>query len=238
MRRPKVYSWISKLEIRCKIISIMAAAFLLITLEEPIVLGIVLVGLWILARQMGLPWKFLIRKLGLPLPFLLFMSIPLMLGEGFPVSADRLIFAYQLITKGLGVFMLLIILTYTQEEVQLVEGIRQLPIPKTLSAVLLLSFRYIHVWTATLKKTYRSSVSRGFEKSWHPSTLKVYGEIMGAMILRSMDQSQRVHRTMVSRGFSRDLPKGPPKALGIREGLWVFSLMIGFILLKALEMML
>jgi len=236
MRRPKVYPWISKLEIRCKIISIVAAAFLLITLEEPLILSIVLIGFLILAGLTGLPWGFLGRKLRLPLPFLIFMAVPLMLGEGFPVSEDRLVFTYQLITKGIGVFMLLIILTYTQEEVHLVEGLRQLPIPKTLSAVLLLSFRYVHVWTGTLKKTYRSSVSRGFEKGWNPRTLKVYGEMIGGMILRSLDQSNRVHRTMISRGFSKDLPMRPPKPMGKREGLWILSLIIAFTLLKALEM--
>ncbi len=236
MSRPEAYPWISKLEIRCKIISLMAAAFLLITLEEPIVLSIILLGLFILARLTGLPWRFLGRKLGLPLPFLIFMATPLVLGDGFPISDDRLIFAYQLITKGLGVFMLLIILTFTQEEVHLVEGLRQIPIPKTLSAVLLLSFRYVHVWTATLKKTYRSSVSRGFEKKWNSRTLKVYGEMIGGMILRSLDQSQRVHRTMISRGFSKELPMRPPNPLGIREGLWILSLIIAFTLLKALEM--
>ena len=236
MKNPNVRPWISKLEIRCKIISILGASFLLITLEEPLVLSIALTGLLILARLMGLSWGFIGKKLRLPLPFLLFMAVPLIFGEGLPVSGDRLIFAYQLMAKGLGVFMLLLMLTYTQEEVQLVEGLRQLPIPKTLSAVLLLSFRYVNVWTGTLKKTYRSSVSRGFEKGWNPGTLKVYGEMIGGMILRSLDQSQRVHRTMISRGFSKDLPMRPPSPLGKREGLWVLSGIMVFALLKVLEM--
>lgn len=236
MRRPRVSPWIGRLEIRCKILSILVSAFFVISLEEPRVLSITVLGILILVRLAGLPWGFVVRKLRLPLPFLLFMGIPLVLGEGFPIPHTRLLFAYQLITKGIGVFLLLILLVYSQKEAELVKGLHQLPIPKTLSAILLLSFRYVHLWGATLKKTYRASISRGFERGWNIGTLKVYGEMMGGMILRSLDQSNRVHRTMVSRGFRKDLPVEAPKALGLGEGFWVLGMITAFLLLKALEM--
>ncbi len=236
MSRPKVYQWIENLEIRCKILSIFIAAFLLISIEVPLIISLALIGLLTLSRLMGLPWNFIGKKLLLPMPFLIFMALPLLLGEGLSITQERLEFTYLLVAKGLGVFLLMMMLVFTQEEYQLVEGLRQLPIPKTLSAVLVLSFRYVHVWTGTLKKTYRSSVSRGFEKGWNKNTFKVYGEMVGGMILRSLDQSQRVHKTMLSRGFSRDIPIKPSKALGKREGFWIIGLVATFTLLKVLEM--
>lgn len=97
-------------------------------------------------------------------------------------------------------------------------GLEQLGVPRVFVVQLLFLYRYLFVVADEGAKMVRSVELRsGGARSLR---LRVYGSLIGCLLLRSMDRAERVYRAMVARGFDGDIRILRRPSLCWRD--WVF----------------
>ena len=103
-----------------------------------------------------------------------------------------------------GVFCLLasflLMATTTIEEI--CRALRQLHLPKTITSLLLLTFRYIGVLlseVSVMQEAYSLRAPR--QKGVH---ISAWGSFLGQLLLRSMDRAEALYESMELRGFCGD----------------------------------
>lgn len=97
-------------------------------------------------------------------------------------------------------------------------GMQQLGVPRAFVGQLLFLHRYLFVVADAGVKTMRAVEMRaGRTRALSP---RVYGSLIGHLLLRSMDRAERVHRAMVARGFDGTIRM--PRRAALRWQDWAF----------------
>ena len=94
---------------------------------------------------------------------------------------------------------------------RLTAGLRQLGIPRVFVVQLLFLHRYLFVVAEEGVRMTRSVELRAPGRKALP--FRAYGSLVGHLLLRSMDRAERVHRSMVCRGFDGEIRVMRPSAL-------------------------
>lgn len=205
--KPWSYSW----EPRCKIIACVLFVFGIIALDTWWLAAFALFFVLGAAALMGITMTFLLRRMALLMPFLIFMSIPLILGGGIPPTPDRYMFAALIVMKAMAAMAAMIVLSTSQPVEELLEGMAHLKIPQPIITVIFLAFRYGHLFIRELNTTRKALASRLFYGGLSVSALRIYGELCGSMFIKSLCRSETVYRTMLSRCFDGKLPVTEPR---------------------------
>lgn len=80
-------------------------------------------------------------------------------------------------------------------------ALEQLRVPSALVQTLLFTFRYISVIQQEFTCLRRSMLARGFAPRSDRHTYRSYGYFIGALVVRSVDRSERILNAMRCRGF-------------------------------------
>ncbi|MCC5911159.1 MAG: hypothetical protein JJT76_12050 [Clostridiaceae bacterium] len=209
----EITSWGAHWEARTKVITCFVTAFGLIALNTSWLLFLSFNLLLLTVLTMGFSFKFIVSKLALLLPFLTLMSIPLVFGGGFPPTFERYQFALLLILKALSVSLIMMIMILSQPLQQLLSALSHMHLPPFVVSIFFLSYRYTFLLWENLKKIQRALLSRLFRSSLHKNSFKTYGEVVGGMLIKSIDRSEKVHRAMISRGFTGRIPASNPQPM-------------------------
>lgn len=144
------------------------------------------------------------------------------------VSAGAISFL-TLALKGVFTLMAAFLLTATTSPEALAHALRQLRVPKTLTALFLLTFRYVDVLlkeAAVMTDAYhlRAPRQKGI-------AFKAWGSFLGQLILRSSDRATAISGSMVLRGFTGDFYYVPrrgktPPAVSVLAAAAVIGLML------------
>lgn len=165
-------------------------------------------GLALLAR---LPLSFVTGRLRYPGLFILALAVvlPFLSGETVLVRLgplalhlegllDFLLIAGRfaaIVTIGLVVFA-------TAPMLITIEALRALRLPDILADMLLLSYRYLYELGADLDRMRTATRLRGFQpRRPGPHTLATLGSLTGSLLVRGHEQSTRIHRAMILRGY-------------------------------------
>jgi cobalt/nickel transport system permease protein len=157
-----------------------------------------------------LPVRPLLGKLLVAVPFALCVGLfnPLMDRQvmmvvgGVPVSGGWLSFASILVRFVLTVSAALILVSCTGIH-RLCAGMERLGMPKVFAVQVLFLYRYFFVIGdegLRMKRSVeiRSAGNRGLG-------FRVYGHLIGHLLVRAMDRAQRIYRAMVARGFDGEI---------------------------------
>jgi len=87
-----------------------------------------------------------------------------------------------------------------------IDGMRRLGLPSVICQMLLLSHRYIFVFLHEVKRMTTSMRLRGFKKRSDMETMRVMGNFVGMLLIRSVDRTERVYQAMLARGFQGSFP--------------------------------
>ncbi len=82
-----------------------------------------------------------------------------------------------------------------------VQAMARLGLPETICQMLLLAHRYIYVFQHEAQRMNRGMRVRGFRKRFDLETLRILGNFLGMLLVRSFERTQRVHDAMLSRGY-------------------------------------
>lgn len=169
------------------------------------------------------PLRYLLPRMVLEVPFLLFaalipfiaegprVAVPLPGGWELSLSESGLLAAWGLAVKGtLGVLASLT-LAATTEPTEVLRGLQRLRLPDLLVQIMSFMVRYLDVVTADLGRMTTSMRSRGVDPR-SPRHWPALARTLGALFVRSYERGERVHLAMLSRGYDGRLPDPDPTA--------------------------
>lgn len=207
-------TWMAGVEPRIRVVTAVAVLILVISTpsEATVRLGRFLVILLAGAWWMRVSWRGLGRRCLVATPFLA-------LAAGLLGWEQGALLGLSVLLKGYLAAIVVGILLDALPMVQLLEALRGLRVPSSLHLILTLMHRY----TGILKEEY-ARLARAREcRTVRPlgrSRYAVYGQQMGALLLRSLDRAERVHAAMVSRGFTGAWPSPPGPAWRMSHAGW------------------
>ncbi|SMP16816.1 cobalt ECF transporter T component CbiQ [Shimia sagamensis] len=205
------YGVIGDLDPRVRIV--MACVFAMVTValvDIPSLIAalMVSVGLLILSR---LPIRRTLKRMAMMDSFIIFMLVLLpftMPGDemfsvfGFPASWQGLWKAIEIGLTANAVILTLMVLVGTMEPVTLGHALHKLRCPEVLVHLLMFTVRYIEVLREEYLRLRGAMKIRGFRPgtNWH--TYRSFGYLVGMMLVRAIERSERILGAMKCRGFS------------------------------------
>jgi cobalt/nickel transport system permease protein len=224
------HSLVHSLPSHLKIIS--AIAFILIVVSTPVTKWPAFIAyfLWLLTvvSIAKIPFSLLFKRSLIEIPFVFFAILMPFFGTGekvqvgpFDLYREGLIAGSGIVVKGtLGVMTAIILSTSTTAR-EILRGLERLKLPVLMVQIASFMLRYVNVVNDEMERMKVARESRGFEatgiKHW-----KVLATAAGALFIRSYERGERVHLSMLSRGYEGVLPHDePPK---VQSKVWITAM--------------
>ncbi len=158
-----------------------------------------------------LPFLLVMKRLSPPIIFifLLWLFLP------FSVEGERLfslgpltftkegvVYTYILTVKTLTILLLLVSFVSTSSMIALFHALAHFKVPKKLVFLIFFTYRYIHVVWHEYQRMKNAMLIRCFIPRTNLHTYKTIAYMLGMLIVRSYDRSERVYKAMLCRGFN------------------------------------
>lgn len=205
------YGVIGTLDPRVRIVMVAVFAIVtvaLVTIPALIAALSVSIGLLLLSR---LPIRRTLKRMAMMDSFIIFMLVLLpfsMPGDamftvfGFPASWQGLWKAVEIALTANAVILALMVLVGTMEPVTLGHALHKLRCPEMLVHLLMFTIRYIEVLREEYLRLRAAMKIRGFRSGTNIHTYRSFGYLVGMMLVRAIERSERILGAMKCRGFS------------------------------------
>jgi len=161
--------------------------------------------IWILSR---IPVTYLMKRLALLIPFVLLISLPLILRNGHEAHNAflRMLFIISRATVALAALTLL---TSTTPFHHLLAALRRLGLPSIFACLASFLYSFIYVLIDEVEKLNIGRKSREFS---HNRKLAWRGRtwLLGSFLIRSIERSERVYNAMSARGYNGETISAVP----------------------------
>ena len=156
------------------------------------------------------PWRTLAGRLAAVNGFILFLWLFLPfteagapLGQLGPLTATRegVLHATLITMKCNAIVLTVMALMATIEIVRFGHALHHLYVPDKLVHLFLFTVRYAHVFSAEHHRLATAMKARGFRPRTDVRTLRMFGYLVGMLLVRSFDRSDRIMAAMKCRGF-------------------------------------
>ncbi len=150
------------------------------------------------------------------LPFILFASFSVFLFSGTEKGIAML-------GRASACLMPLLVLVVGTESFDLFAGLRRLRVPWVITTLLMLTHRYILLFTEELSRLKTAKEARGHRGGrslLDRYGLRVVSSTGAAVLLRAWDRADRVYEGLKVRGFERDMTAWKSSRFGAREVLF------------------
>jgi cobalt/nickel transport system permease protein len=117
------------------------------------------------------------------------------------ISREGLRHALMLTLKSNAILMAVMALPGTSPVFDLAHALSHMGVPDKLVHMFFLCFRYVHVIRDEYLKLVKAMKIRGFKPSTNAHTYRAYAYLVGMLLVRSFDRSQRILAAMRCRGF-------------------------------------
>ncbi|MFE2926745.1 cobalt ECF transporter T component CbiQ [Streptomyces goshikiensis] len=208
------HSPVHALPAHCKLAATFAFVLVVVSTPREAVwaFGLYAVLIAIVAAAARIPAGFLLRRLVIEVPFVLFAVLMPFVAEGervqflgMSLSVSGLWGAWNVLAKGTLGVAASVLLASTTELRALLLGLQRLRLPPLLVQIASFMIRYGDVITDELRRMSIARRSRGFEargvRHWG-----VLAKTAGALFIRSYERGERVYLAMVSRGYAGSMP--------------------------------
>ncbi|SNZ07471.1 cobalt ECF transporter T component CbiQ [Cohaesibacter gelatinilyticus] len=208
---PTDHMWIRRLDPRVRIVALSAYAITLVQLTSIPLLLAALVLSFALMSQARLPVGPTIKRVAMMDSFIIFMLVmlpftmagtPLFHVFGFAASYEGVMKGIDILLKANAIVMATLALLSTLEPVTLGHALARLKVPAPLVHLLLFTVRYIEVLHEEYNRLRTAMKCRGFQPAnrWH--SYKSFGYLVGMLLIRSFERSERIMQAMKCRGFN------------------------------------
>lgn len=238
------HSLFGRWDVRCKLASLLLYAFLVAALQQ---LFYALLALLISVLALLLARTPIDKALGRFLAISGFMgmflvvmpfSVPVHPGDGllvfsglenFPFNLRGLELAATLFAKGVAIALLSELLLGSTPLPVTLQGLAGLGAPRILGQLVMLSHRYIHVFSSEARRMATGMQVRGFRKRTSLPTLRALANFLGMLLVRSFERTEQVMDAMRARGYRGGYRGGFPEATELKlrlsdlllSGLWL-----------------
>ncbi|MBO9409204.1 cobalt ECF transporter T component CbiQ [Shimia sp. R9_1] len=244
--RASLYGKLTELDPRMRILAVCLFAVVTVALQTlSTLVAAFSVSLCLLILS-GLPKRRTLKRMAMMDGFIIFMLVLMpfsMPGDamftvfGFPASWQGLWKAIEIALTANTVILALMVLVGTMEPVTLGHALHRLRCPEVLVHLLMFTIRYIEVLREEYLRLRGAMKIRGFRPgtNWH--TYRSFGYLVGMMLVRAIERSERILSAMKCRGFSGRLFLLQDYALTRRDRLFavsMFALCAGLLILDHL----
>lgn len=125
---------------------------------------------------------------------------------GLPASREGLLHAVRIALTANAVILALLALVGTLDESTLGHALARLGVPDKLVHLFLMTVRYIEVLHQEYRRLRTAMTARGFRPGTNRHTLRSLGYLLGMLLVRSLERSERVLAAMKCRGFTGRFP--------------------------------
>jgi cobalt/nickel transport system permease protein len=186
----------------------------------------------------GIPLGFVFRHILLTSPFVLALALSGPLYDNEPVQVFFGPLAWAT-TSGwlrglviLGKFcismMAILGLVSTTRFSSLLAGLQRLHVPEVLVIQLGFLYRYLFVLIDTVHHMRRAASARRVHGLGLRREIQIAGAMIGSLLVRSLDQADRIHRAMLGRGFQGHWHSVSRDRISARD--WVYAAMAAVVL--------
>ncbi|RJL30807.1 cobalt ECF transporter T component CbiQ [Bailinhaonella thermotolerans] len=205
---------VHRLPPQCKLLAVLGFALAVVSTPREAFWAFaghaVLLGL--VAAAARVPPPFVVRRMAVETPFVLFAVLLPVVGRGpytelwgVELSVEGLWAGWNILAKAsLGVAAS-ILLAATTEPRALLLGARRLRLPALLVQIATFMLRYADVVLGEMRRMRIARESRGFAAR-DVRHLPVVAKSAGALFIRSYERGERVHLAMLSRGYDGVMP--------------------------------
>ncbi len=189
----------------------------------------------------ALPMHFIRHGLSFVLFFLIpfFLIMPLTYpGEasfhvlGLPFSWDGLRLATLIFVKAIAIVLTtFVIFGSSRFDISMI-SLQYLKCPTVVVQMLLFTYRYTFVFLEEMRRMQTSMRARGFVPKTDRNTLKIYGNFVGTLLVRSFERTERVYKAMLSKGYQGEFHTLVTFASDRRDyykAVVIFALMVAMI---------
>jgi len=171
---------------------------------------IALVAALLLVWMAGLPAHFVAGGVKWVLLFLLpfFIIMPLSYpGEpalrvlGLPFAWEGLRLAVLIVLKAMAIVLTAYALFGSSRFDISMLALQRLKCPGIIVQMLLFTYRYVFVFLAEMRRMDTAMAARGFVKKADRRTLRVIGNFVGTLLVRSFERTERIYKAMLSKGY-------------------------------------
>ncbi|MCU0281210.1 MAG: cobalt ECF transporter T component CbiQ [Acidimicrobiia bacterium] len=172
-----------------------------------------------------LPPGFLLRRLLIEVPFLLFAVFLPFVGRGerlevigLSLSREGLWAAWNILAKATLGAAASVILASTTRVPDILKGFARLRFPRVLTAMMGFMVRYLDVVIGDLGRMRVAQQSRAYQPRWFGQA-RALGALAGTLFVRSYERGERVYLAMQARGYRGEMPE--LEAAAAPAGQWL-----------------
>lgn len=199
-------------------------------------------GLATVIRLARLPFRFVLVRLAVVLPFLLFaLLIPFIAGGeqievlGVSLSREGLWGMWNVFAKATLGAATSIVLAGTTEIAEMLRGMTVLRVPPALTAIAMFMVRYLVVVSNELTRMRVAMTARGYDPRWLWQA-KPIAASAGALFIRSYERGERVHGAMLARGYTGTMPEINRRRASRNDWIIAVGATVAAVLVAALAM--
>jgi cobalt/nickel transport system permease protein len=172
--------------------------------------AIALVIALVLVWMAGLPTHFVAGGVKWVIIFLLpfFIIMPLSYpGEnairlaGLPFAWEGLRLAVLIVLKAVAIVLTAYAIFGSSRFDISMLALQRLKCPRILVQMLLFTYRYVFVFLAEMQRMETAMRARGFVKKTDLRKLRVVGNFIGTLLIRSFERTERIYKAMLSKGY-------------------------------------
>lgn len=222
------YTMIHKIDSSIKIIVTIIYVIKVLSIKQFIISDITSIVLYplILFKFGKVPVKFILKKVLFILPLIFGLSVINLIID---FSYSEIYFSVLLLFKCIFTLVGALLLIVTTGINNLAFGLKKLKIPNILIMQILMLHRYIILM---MEECYRVKSAYELRTLGEKSmTMKDYGRIIGQMLLKTIDKSEKVYEAMKLRGFDGDLYINSNKKAGFIDFLYLITFSVILIFL-------
>lgn len=203
------------LDPRGKLLACLALSFVAALAAGPGAPLVILAAGLVLTILAAPPWRVVLSRLVTVNVFIVFLWLALPLTApgapwrrilGLPVSREGVVLAGLITLKANALFFCLLALVSTTPAPALARAMRAVRIPDKFSFLFLFTYRYLHVMAEEYGRLITAARLRGFVPATDMRTYRCYAAMVGMVLVKSFDRSQRVYQAMLLRGFTGTFP--------------------------------
>ncbi|UWP93999.1 cobalt ECF transporter T component CbiQ (plasmid) [Aliiroseovarius crassostreae] len=237
---------VSALDPRMRIVMTLTYAIVVVGLSDLRVLtGAMGLSVWLLCLS-GLPFRQTLKRMAMMDSFIIFMLVllpftmpgtPIFTIWGFAASWEGLWRAVEIALTANAVILAVMTLVGTMEPVTMGHALFALKTPARLVHLMMFTIRYIEVLREEYLRLRVSMKLRGFRPgtNWH--TYRSYGYLVGMMLVRAIERSERILAAMKCRGFSGRILLLEEFRLSRSDILFALSLAVALLTLIGAEVL-
>lgn len=237
-------SLLAGIDARLRIITAVIFGVVTVALSSLWALGAALALALVLLWLSHLPMRQTLRRMAMVDGFILFMILTLpftMKGDvmftllGYDASWQGFYRAIDIALTANAVILMVMTLVGTLDPVTLGHALHRLRVPETLVHMLMFTIRYIEVLREEHRRLRNAMKVRGFRPKTNLHTYKSYGYLIGMLLVRAIERSERVLGAMKCRGFSgRFLLLWEPR-IGANDYAFAAAAVIAMLMLIGIE---